>query len=76
MRRHRLSCLPEEPLKNACVARMSVADNLAFRDFDRAPFAAGGWWLQRAASRGDLRDGQAKLTGATSMSIDIERQRQ
>jgi general nucleoside transport system ATP-binding protein len=46
MRRHKLSCLPEEPLKNACVARMSVADNLAFRDFDRAPFAAGGWWLK------------------------------
>jgi simple sugar transport system ATP-binding protein len=46
MRELKLSCLPEEPLKNACVARMSVAENLAFRDFDRAPFAAGGWWLQ------------------------------
>jgi simple sugar transport system ATP-binding protein len=51
MRTHKLSCLPEEPLKNACVARMSVADNLAFRDFDRAPFAAGGWWLKRAKFR-------------------------
>ncbi len=48
MRRNHLSVLPEEPLKNACVARMSVADNLAFREFDRAPFAAGGWWLNRA----------------------------
>jgi general nucleoside transport system ATP-binding protein len=47
MRRNNLSILPEEPLKNACVARMSVADNLAFRDFDRAPFAIGGWWLNR-----------------------------
>ena len=46
MRDLKLSCLPEEPLKNACVARMSVAENMAFRDFDRAPFAAGGWWLQ------------------------------
>jgi len=27
---------------------MSVADNLAFREFDRAPFAAGGWWLNGA----------------------------
>ena len=27
---------------------MSVADNLAFREFDQAPFAAGGWWLNRA----------------------------
>jgi ABC-type uncharacterized transport system ATPase subunit len=51
MRRHKLSCLPEEPLKNACVARMSVADNLAFRDFDRTPFAAGGWWLRRGQIR-------------------------
>src|SRR5207248_7967459 len=49
MRRHKLSLLPEEPLKNACVARMSVADNLAFREFDRPPFAVGRWWLQRGA---------------------------
>ena len=35
MRHNHLSVLPEEPLKNACVARMSVADNLAFREFDR-----------------------------------------
>jgi len=48
MRRNNLSVLPEEPLKNACVARMSVADNLAFREFDRAPYAIGGWWLNRA----------------------------
>jgi ABC-type uncharacterized transport system ATPase subunit len=51
MRRHHLSCLPEEPLKNACVARMSVADNLAFRDFDRAPYAHAGWWLERSQFR-------------------------
>ena len=43
MRRHRMSLLPEEPLKNACVGGMSVADNIAFREFDRAPFAQGGW---------------------------------
>jgi ABC-type uncharacterized transport system ATPase subunit len=48
MRGNKLSVLPEEPLKNACVARMSVADNLAFREFDRPPFASGGWWLNRA----------------------------
>jgi general nucleoside transport system ATP-binding protein len=51
MRRHKLSCLPEEPLKNACVARMSVADNLLFRDFDRPPFALGGAWLNASAFR-------------------------
>ncbi len=38
MRRHKMSLLPEEPLKNACVGGMSVADNIAFREFDRAPF--------------------------------------
>jgi ABC-type uncharacterized transport system ATPase subunit len=53
MRRHKMSLLPEEPLKNACVAGMSVADNVAFREFDRAPFAKGGWWLNRAAFRAD-----------------------
>src|SRR6202012_5783726 len=49
MRRHKMSLLPEEPLKNACVGGMSFADNIAFREFDRAPFASGGWWLNRAA---------------------------
>jgi general nucleoside transport system ATP-binding protein len=53
MRRHKMSLLPEEPLKNACVGGMSVADNIAFREFDRAPFATGGWWLNRAAFRED-----------------------
>jgi general nucleoside transport system ATP-binding protein len=53
MRRHKLSLLPEEPLRNACVARMSVADNLAFREFDEKPFARGGWWLNRRAFRTD-----------------------
>jgi simple sugar transport system ATP-binding protein len=52
MRRHKMSLLPEEPLKNACVGGMSVA-NIAFREFDRAPFASGGWWLNRAAFRED-----------------------
>jgi general nucleoside transport system ATP-binding protein len=53
MRRHKMSLLPEEPLKNACVGGMSVADNIAFREFDRAPFATGGFWLNRAAFRED-----------------------
>ncbi|MGA2550625.1 MAG: ABC transporter ATP-binding protein [Burkholderiaceae bacterium] len=41
--------LPEEPLKNACVARMSVADNMALRNFDQAPLAMGIWLNRRAA---------------------------
>src|SRR3984957_8494247 len=49
MRRHKMSLLPEEPLEDACVGGMSVADNIEFRKFDRARFASGGWWLNRAA---------------------------
>ena len=37
--------LPEEPLKNATVPNMSVAENMAFRAFDKAPMASLGWWL-------------------------------
>lgn len=41
---HRLKVrsLPEEPLRNACVGDMSVAENMALRDFDQAPLRAGG----------------------------------
>ncbi len=51
MRRFKLHCLPEEPLKNACVANMSVADNLVFRRFDRAPFAWRRWLIKRRKIR-------------------------
>jgi general nucleoside transport system ATP-binding protein len=43
--------LPEEPLKNACVGRLSVADNMALRTFDRAPLAFGPWVKHRAIER-------------------------
>ena len=33
-RKFNVRYLPEEPLKNACAPRMSVAENIAFRDFD------------------------------------------
>jgi ABC-type uncharacterized transport system ATPase subunit len=51
MRRHRFFCLPEEPLLNACVPRMTVAENLFLRDFDRPPFVTGRWFLDRGAMR-------------------------
>jgi simple sugar transport system ATP-binding protein len=35
--------LPEEPLRNACVGTMSVADNMALRSFDHTPLARGPW---------------------------------
>ncbi|SMO47537.1 nucleoside ABC transporter ATP-binding protein [Thalassovita litoralis] len=31
--------LPEEPLRNAVVPRMTVAENIAFRSFDKSPLA-------------------------------------
>jgi len=45
--------LPEEPLRNACVGELSVAENMALRDFDQPPLARKGWlrygtWRQRA----------------------------
>ncbi|MBF0373853.1 MAG: ABC transporter ATP-binding protein [Alphaproteobacteria bacterium] len=42
MLRHKVGLLPEEPLRNACVGKMSVAENMAFRSFDDK-----GWWLDR-----------------------------
>jgi len=41
MRERKLALLPEEPLRNACVGRMSVAENIAFRSFDQRPICAG-----------------------------------
>ena len=35
--------LPEEPLRNACVGDLSVAENMALRDFDQPPLSRGGW---------------------------------
>lgn len=49
MRAHRLRCLPDEPLRNAAVATMSVAENLALRTFDRPPFCRGGLVVSRRA---------------------------
>ncbi|MCO5162022.1 MAG: ABC transporter ATP-binding protein [Mesorhizobium sp.] len=43
--------LPEEPLKNATVPRMSVAENIAFRSFDKPPIASLGWWLSPGPMR-------------------------
>jgi general nucleoside transport system ATP-binding protein len=56
MSRHKVFCLPEEPLRNACVPPMSVGENLAFRVFDHPRFANGGWWLNRGAMRQRARD--------------------
>ncbi len=51
MYRHKVFSLPEEPLQNACVPHMSVAENLALRTFDRPPQAKGGILLILKAMR-------------------------
>ena len=60
MVRHRIACLPEEPLRNACVADMSVAENIALRSFDQPPSSSNGVWLKR----GPMRETARKLIEA------------
>jgi simple sugar transport system ATP-binding protein len=51
MVRHGVYALPEEPLRNACVPTMSVAENMALRTFDRPPQARWSLWLMLGAIR-------------------------
>jgi general nucleoside transport system ATP-binding protein len=55
MRARRVHCLPDEPLRNACVGTMSVAENIGFRRFDRYPFALGRTLVNRRALRRNAR---------------------
>ncbi|MGL4444340.1 MAG: ABC transporter ATP-binding protein [Alsobacter sp.] len=56
MARLKVFGLPEEPLKNATVPTMSVAENIAFRSFDRPPMASLGWWLKPGPIREKARE--------------------
>lgn len=42
MRRQKVYLLPEEPLRNGCVRSMSIAENLAIRNFDEERTPVGG----------------------------------
>jgi simple sugar transport system ATP-binding protein len=48
--------LAEEPLQSSCVRAMSVADNLALRDFDAPECTRAGWFVERAAIERRARD--------------------
>jgi simple sugar transport system ATP-binding protein len=48
MFKHKVFSLPEEPLRNACVPHMSVAENMALRTFDRPPQAKGFMLILKA----------------------------
>jgi len=51
MRRHRVFSLPEEPLYKGCVGKLGVGDNIALRNFDRAPIRRAGAFVSRSAIR-------------------------
>jgi ABC-type uncharacterized transport system ATPase subunit len=63
IRKTKLFTIPEEPLQNATVPAMSVAENLALRRFDQPPVARGRWFLHRGAMR------DAALTVIQAFSI-------
>jgi simple sugar transport system ATP-binding protein len=48
--------LPEEPLRNATVPRMTVAENMAFRTFDKPPVTSFRFWMSHAPMRAQARD--------------------
>jgi general nucleoside transport system ATP-binding protein len=49
IRREGVRLLPEAPLRNACVANMSVAENIGFRNFDVKPFTFLRFLVRRSA---------------------------
>jgi simple sugar transport system ATP-binding protein len=54
--RYKVFGLPEEPLRNAAVPRMSVAENIAFRSFDKPPITSMGWWMRPGPMRARARE--------------------
>jgi simple sugar transport system ATP-binding protein len=51
MSERKVFSLPEEPLRNACVPHMTVAENMALRTFDRPPQSKAGILLMLKAIR-------------------------
>ena len=56
MRKLRVFLLPEQPLDNGCVRNMSVAENLAVRNFDRPPNVIWRWFIRKSAMRRQARN--------------------
>jgi simple sugar transport system ATP-binding protein len=55
MRAQKVRCLPDEPLRNACVGAMTVAENIGFRRFDRTPFALARTFVSGRALKRNAR---------------------
>ncbi len=56
MDRFKVFGLQEEPLRNAAVPRMTVAENIAFRTFDKPPITSLNWWLSPGPMRQKARE--------------------
>ncbi|MDA0674325.1 MAG: ATP-binding cassette domain-containing protein, partial [Cyanobacteria bacterium] len=69
MAKHSVYALPEEPLKNACVPNMSVAENMALRTFDRPPQAKWNVLLMLKAIR-DAATGLVQAFSVKTPSIE------
>lgn len=52
---HRIRYLPEEPLRNACAPRMSVAQNMAFRIYDEDAKGASRFWMSKQQIKDNAR---------------------
>ena len=75
MDRYKVFGLQEEPLRNALVPRMTVAENIAFRTFDKPPITTLGWWLSpspmRAMARGLIQSYRVKTPGPDEMMENL-----
>jgi simple sugar transport system ATP-binding protein len=67
--RYKVFSLPEEPARNAVVPRMSVAENIALRTFDKPPTTSHRWWYSPTRMRARAR-GLAANYSVVAPSID------
>ena len=63
IRAHGAFSLPEEPLRNACVPAMSVAENMALPELRRAAARRARPWLRRGAVRAQARAAGSPRSG-------------
>lgn len=56
MDKYKVFGLSEEPLRNVAVPRMTVAENIAFRTFDKAPISTLRGWMSPGPMRARARE--------------------
>lgn len=69
LERYKVFGLPEEPMRNAVVPRMSVAENMAFRSFDKPP-VAGRFGLISPSRMRAIADGLIQRYNVQTPSAD------